>query len=142
MPQSYPAEYIGKHGAKVPSDSDGYPEAWYASGQSAICHYPNAQDAATLWYHDHTLGINRLNVYAGLAGSGMAVPSGRCPTVGVGGLLLGGGFGFSSRHLGLTCDHLLHTQRFYEKHGYERHAVLRGFYAADDDMVVYRRDLS
>ena len=33
------------------------------------------------------------------------------------------------------------TWRFYEKHGYERHAVLRGFYAADDDMVIYRRDL-
>jgi ribosomal protein S18 acetylase RimI-like enzyme len=33
------------------------------------------------------------------------------------------------------------TWRFYAKHGYERHAVLRGFYAADDDMVVYRREL-
>jgi hypothetical protein len=55
-------------------------------------------------------GARNRDLYAGLAGSGMAVPSGRCPTVGVGGLLLGGGFGFSSRHLGLTCDHLLHTQ--------------------------------
>jgi spore coat protein A len=57
------------HGAKAPPESDGYPEAWYASGKSALCHYPNAQDAATLWYHDHTLGINRLNVYAGLLGA-------------------------------------------------------------------------
>jgi spore coat protein A, manganese oxidase len=57
------------HGGRAPSDSDGYPEAWYPPGQSAICHYPNAQDAATLWYHDHTLGINRLNVYAGLLGA-------------------------------------------------------------------------
>ena len=30
--------------------------------------YDNDQDAATLWYHDHALGITRLNVYAGLAG--------------------------------------------------------------------------
>jgi FtsP/CotA-like multicopper oxidase with cupredoxin domain len=30
--------------------------------------YPNAQDAATLWYHDHTLGLTRLNVYTGPAG--------------------------------------------------------------------------
>ena len=30
--------------------------------------YDNTQDAATLWYHDHALGITRLNVYAGLAG--------------------------------------------------------------------------
>jgi spore coat protein A len=30
--------------------------------------YPNHQDAATLWYHDHALGITRLNVMMGLAG--------------------------------------------------------------------------
>jgi FtsP/CotA-like multicopper oxidase with cupredoxin domain len=28
----------------------------------------NSQSAGTLWYHDHALGITRLNVYAGLAG--------------------------------------------------------------------------
>jgi spore coat protein A, manganese oxidase len=56
------------HGGKTPPESDGYPEHWYASGQSAICHYPNHQDAAMLFYHDHTMGINRLNIYAGLQG--------------------------------------------------------------------------
>jgi spore coat protein A len=56
------------HGAKAPPGSDGYPEAWYVPGKSALYHYPNRQDAALLWYHDHTLGINRLNVYAGLLG--------------------------------------------------------------------------
>jgi spore coat protein A len=56
------------HGAKAPAHSDGYPEDWYLPGKSAICHYPNAQDATMLWYHDHTLGINRLNVFAGLFG--------------------------------------------------------------------------
>ncbi len=30
--------------------------------------YENDQPASTLWYHDHTLGITRLNVYAGMAG--------------------------------------------------------------------------
>jgi len=30
--------------------------------------YPNDQRASTLWYHDHTLGMTRLNVYAGPAG--------------------------------------------------------------------------
>ena len=56
------------HGAKVPADSDGYPESWYVPGKSSLYHYPNEQDAALLWYHDHALGINRLNVYAGLFG--------------------------------------------------------------------------
>jgi spore coat protein A len=56
------------HGAKTPPDSDGYPESWYPSGKSALAWYPNRQDAAMLWYHDHAMGINRLNIYAGLAG--------------------------------------------------------------------------
>jgi spore coat protein A, manganese oxidase len=57
------------HGAKAPPESDGYPENWYVPGKSAVCHYPNRQDAAMLWYHDHALGINRLNVFAGLFGA-------------------------------------------------------------------------
>ena len=56
------------HGAKVPAESDGYPESWYVPGKSALYYYPNEQEAALLWYHDHTLGINRLNVFAGLLG--------------------------------------------------------------------------
>jgi FtsP/CotA-like multicopper oxidase with cupredoxin domain len=35
---------------------------------SATFQYPNSQRASTLWYHDHTLGMTRLNVYAGPAG--------------------------------------------------------------------------
>lgn len=63
------------HGARVMPDSDGYPDAWVTSdGKAGVvspadpCHYPNDQAATTLWYHDHALGITRLNVYAGLAG--------------------------------------------------------------------------
>ena len=56
------------HGAKVPPDSDGYPDNWYVPGKSATYYYPNQQDPATLWYHDHAMGINRLNIYAGIFG--------------------------------------------------------------------------
>ncbi len=56
------------HGAKAPPKSDGYPESWFVAGKSSICHYPNRQDACMLWYHDHAMGINRLNIYAGLLG--------------------------------------------------------------------------
>jgi spore coat protein A len=34
-----------------------------------VYHYPNKQDAAMLWYHDHAMGVNRLNIYAGLFGA-------------------------------------------------------------------------
>ncbi|MGC1295535.1 MAG: multicopper oxidase domain-containing protein, partial [Alloacidobacterium sp.] len=63
------------HGAQVLPESDGYPEAWSTSNGNTgptwtgnPSHYPNQQPAAMLWYHDHCLGITRLNVYAGLAG--------------------------------------------------------------------------
>ncbi len=84
------------HGAHTREDSDGYPEAWYLPNAGNIppgyattgtfydyydtkyghnwspgtvgFKYPNDQRATTLWYHDHTLGMTRLNVYAGPAG--------------------------------------------------------------------------
>jgi spore coat protein A len=86
------------HGAHTTDDSDGYTEAWYLpdandipggyatvgayydtfKAQSpigdlwgpgnAVFQYPNDQRATTLWYHDHSLGMTRLNVYAGPAG--------------------------------------------------------------------------
>lgn len=56
------------HGIATSSESDGLPEKWFTPGQSARYSYPNEQQAATLWYHDHAVGITRLNVYAGLSG--------------------------------------------------------------------------
>ena len=56
------------HGAKTQPENDGYPEDWVTPGKSIAYRYPNNQDAATLWYHDHAMGINRLNIYAGLFG--------------------------------------------------------------------------
>ena len=80
------------HGAEVQSDFDGTPDQWFtpnglsgvayrsydpnAASKStttppadgtAVYHYPNGQEATTLWFHDHSLGTTRLNVYAGLA---------------------------------------------------------------------------
>lgn len=56
------------HGGHVPPASDGFPEATMLPGQQVTYNYPNRQQAATLWYHDHALGITRLNVYMGLVG--------------------------------------------------------------------------
>ncbi|MBV1856149.1 multicopper oxidase family protein [Catellatospora tritici] len=39
---------------------------WQAG--TTVCRYPNDQAPGTLWYHDHTLGMTRLNVYAGPVG--------------------------------------------------------------------------
>ncbi|HSD18560.1 MAG TPA: copper oxidase, partial [Anaeromyxobacter sp.] len=74
------------HGGEIPAQIDGSPDSWFTSaatpgfgpkyytkggGQSAgqaVYTYPNVQEAAPLWFHDHTLGATRLNVYAGMAG--------------------------------------------------------------------------
>ncbi|MBM4273435.1 MAG: bilirubin oxidase [Deltaproteobacteria bacterium] len=93
-----PAPYTGPvpltvhlHGAHVQPNSDGSPMQWFlpaatnippgfatqgtdyetvvpSEAGSAVYQYPNDQRATTLWFHDHTMGITRLNVYAGLAG--------------------------------------------------------------------------
>ena len=52
------------HGARVPSESDGYPEDWFPPGKTKLSFYPNRQDATALWFHDHAMGISRFNVFA------------------------------------------------------------------------------
>ncbi|WP_416840291.1 multicopper oxidase family protein [Haloferax sp. DFSO52] len=66
------------HGGVAAEEDDGYSEAWVSPDGTTypdspvpykqIKEYPNRQEPGTLWYHDHALGITRLNVYAGLAG--------------------------------------------------------------------------
>ena len=73
------------HGGEVPPELDGGPEAWFtsdgahhghsyytrpgAASNEVIYRYPNSQEAGPMWFHDHVLGLTRLNVYAGLAGA-------------------------------------------------------------------------
>jgi spore coat protein A, manganese oxidase len=65
---THPRTSVHLHGGYVESASDGYPEDTFVPGESHPYHYANDQQAGPIWYHDHALGITRLNVYAGLAG--------------------------------------------------------------------------
>ena len=58
------------HGGSSPRAADGNPALTpgFAVGATQAVSYPNAQPAAPTWYHDHALGMTRLNVMAGLAG--------------------------------------------------------------------------
>lgn len=56
------------HGGVTPPEFDGHPEKIARPGQGLHYRFPNRQDAAMLWYHDHAMAVTRLNVYAGLAG--------------------------------------------------------------------------
>lgn len=65
------------HGGVHPPDSDGNAFAWFTSGfhetgpkwTRKTYAYPNVQHAGNLWYHDHTLGLTRVNLLAGLIGA-------------------------------------------------------------------------
>jgi spore coat protein A, manganese oxidase len=63
-----PRTSLHLHGGYVEPESDGYPEDTFRPGEQQTFDYPNDQQSGTIWYHDHALGITRLNVYAGLAG--------------------------------------------------------------------------
>jgi hypothetical protein len=54
-------------------------------------------------------GVTNGDLHPLLEDHGIFVPTGRCPTVGVAGLVLGGGIGFSDKMFGLTCDRLTAT---------------------------------
>ncbi len=74
------------HGGEVQSFNDGGPNSWFTyngilgptystngafstvPNNKATYYYPNAQNPANLWYHDHAMGMTRLNVMSGLAG--------------------------------------------------------------------------
>ncbi|MCW2238040.1 multicopper oxidase domain-containing protein [Azospirillum canadense] len=57
------------HGGHTQAAFDGFPESFYTQGgDSGTYIYDYSQPGATLWYHDHALGVTRLNVYMGLAG--------------------------------------------------------------------------
>jgi spore coat protein A, manganese oxidase len=54
------------HGGFVPAGHDGHPMDVIPAGGSFEYHYPNHQDAATLWYHDHAHGRTSHTLYYGL----------------------------------------------------------------------------
>ena len=67
VPESRAVVHV--HGARVRPEADGYPDSWFTPGSKQTYRYPMRQESATLWYHDHAMGIERLNVYAGLFGA-------------------------------------------------------------------------
>ena len=55
------------HGGLNDQQYDGGPENWISPGETATYIYTNPTDAAQQWYHDHAIGVTRVNAYAGLA---------------------------------------------------------------------------
>ncbi len=70
------------HGSETPSAYDGHPDTWWTpvpeggtdpaqTGPSYVSNhytYTNTMQPTALWFHDHALGMTRVNIYSGLAG--------------------------------------------------------------------------
>ncbi|MFC1433546.1 FAD-binding oxidoreductase [Streptacidiphilus sp. N1-3] len=99
--------FARRHNVPVTARSGGHSYGGWSSGSglvldvSRLATVSAAGGGATVG-----AGARLIDVYTGLAGHGVTVPAGSCPTVGVTGLALGGGVGVTGRAYGLTCDNL------------------------------------
>jgi FAD/FMN-containing dehydrogenase len=100
-----------KHGIRIRARSGGHSYAGYSTVEDGLVLDLSALDGIAVHKptQSATVGAGALlmDVYARLAKAGGTIPAGSCPTVGVGGLTLGGGIGFASRKFGTTADNVL-----------------------------------
>ncbi|WP_367115132.1 FAD-binding oxidoreductase [Actinophytocola sp.] len=97
----------------IAARSGGHSYAGYSSPDNALVvdlHPMSGVDTSPDGVAVIGAGTRLIDVYAGLAEAGRCLPAGSCPTVGIGGLTLGGGIGVLARKYGLTCDQLVSAQ--------------------------------
>nr|MBA3717158.1 FAD-dependent oxidoreductase [Actinomycetota bacterium] len=102
-----------EHDVPVVARSGGHSYSGYSTTTGLLVDFSDLRRVSV----DRTTGIvtvepgaQNVDIYDGLQPYGVAFSAGRCPTVAVSGLTLGGGFGFSSRHIGTSSDALLETE--------------------------------
>jgi FAD/FMN-containing dehydrogenase len=103
------ARWSRKHGVRIAARSGGHSYGGYSSTSGLVVDVSRLRrisvdaDARTATIG---AGARLLDVYEELWRHGVAIPAGTCASVGIAGLALGGGIGYSSRKLGLTSDNL------------------------------------
>ncbi|MEU9150278.1 FAD-dependent oxidoreductase [Streptomyces sp. NPDC048417] len=100
--------YAQAHGLKIAIRNGGHSYAGYSSGDGRLILDVSKLNRIRVSGGTAVVGAGSklIDVYRGLAAKGVTIPAGSCPTVGVSGLVLGGGHGVASRAYGLTCDSL------------------------------------
>jgi FAD/FMN-containing dehydrogenase len=100
------------HGLPMAPRSGGHSYGGYSVGDGLVCDVTSMANVAVNGDGSAVIGggARLIDVYAGLAPHGVAVPAGSCPTVGIAGLALGGGVGVVGRKFGLTSDNVLGLQ--------------------------------
>ncbi|MDX3572522.1 FAD-binding oxidoreductase [Streptomyces sp. ID05-47C] len=100
--------YARAHGTKVAIRNGGHSYGGWSSGDGRLILDVSKLNRVRASGTSAVVGAGAklIDVYRALAAKGMTIPAGSCPTVGVSGLVLGGGHGVVSRAYGLTCDSL------------------------------------
>jgi FAD/FMN-containing dehydrogenase len=100
--------YARAHRLRVALRNGGHSYAGYSSGDGRLIVDVSRMDQVRTFGSTAVVGAGAklIDVYRALAAKGVTIPAGSCPTVGVSGLVLGGGHGVVSRAYGLTCDSL------------------------------------
>ncbi|OQD55970.1 hypothetical protein BM536_016310 [Streptomyces phaeoluteigriseus] len=100
--------YARAHGTKVAIRNGGHSYGGWSSGDGRLILDVSRLNRVRASGTSAVVGAGAklIDVYRALAAKGVTIPAGSCPTVGVSGLVLGGGHGVVSRAYGLTCDSL------------------------------------
>ncbi|MEU6507618.1 FAD-binding oxidoreductase [Streptomyces sp. NPDC046942] len=100
--------YAQAHHLKVSIRNGGHSYAGYSSGDNRLILDVSRLNRIRVSGGQAVVGAGSklIDVYRALAAKGVTIPAGSCPSVGVSGLVLGGGHGVASRAYGLTCDNL------------------------------------
>jgi hypothetical protein len=101
-----------KYGIRVVPRSGGHSYAGYSSGNGVVVADVSRLDRVSATGGIATVGAGArlIDVYSALWQKHLTIPGGSCPSVGIAGLALGGGLGYSSRLLGTASDALRRVQ--------------------------------
>ena len=103
--------WCARNGVRIAARSGGHSYAGYSTLDGGLVVDLSGRAGVAIAADRRTVevgaGAPLIDLYSALARRGLTVPAGSCPTVGVGGLALGGGVGLASRALGTTCDNLV-----------------------------------
>ena len=106
-------DFVAKHDLDVAARSGGHSYGGYSSSRGLVIDVSRLS-LITLNLPQRTAkigaGARLIDIYNALGRHGLVLPGGSCPSVGIAGLVLGGGVGVFSRKLGLTSDHLRATR--------------------------------
>lgn len=102
-----------KHAVRIAARSGGHSYGGYSTGQGLVIDVSRLKAITVNPGRTHATvgaGARLIDVYDRLWRKRRTIPAGSCPSVGVAGLALGGGVGFSSRAFGTTSDNVLRVR--------------------------------